>query len=140
MKKWFVFMIGACLSLVMTHADTYSYLTFRQADGTLVSVASSSLSMTFVDGKLVATNGSESLKMTVADLTSMFFSETNETTGIDETTITNADGEVQVFSLQGVSLGKFDTLESLKQKLPAGIYVVKTVKNANGKISKIVVK
>ncbi len=137
MKKWIVFMLGACLSGVTAHADTYPYLTFQQADGTLVSMATSSLVMTFVDGKLVVANGTESRKMTVSDLTGMFFSETNVTTGIHNITITDADGEVEAYSLQGASLGKFSTLKSLNESLPAGIYIVKA---ANGKTSKIVVR
>ena len=76
-------------------------------------------------------------KMTVSDLTGMFFSETNVTTGIHNITITDADGEVEAYSLQGASLGKFSTLKSLNESLPAGIYIVKA---ANGKTSKIVVK
>lgn len=137
MKKWFVFMIGACLSGVTAHADTYPYLTFRQADGTLVSMAASSLTMTFADGKLVATNGSESREMTLANLTSMFFTDTPAATGINGAAVTDADGEVEAYSLQGVSVGKFSTLKTLKESLPAGVYIVKA---ANGKNTKMVVK
>ena len=137
MKKWFVFIIVACLSGVTAYGDTYPYLTFQQTDGTLTSMTTSSLTMTFADGKLIATNGSESKDRTVANLTSMFFSETNATTGLNEVAVTDADGEVEAYSLQGVSVGKFSNLKSLKESLTVGVYIVKAT---NGKNSKIVVK
>lgn len=137
MKKWFVFIIVACLSGVTAYGDTYPYLTFQQTDGTLTSMTTSSLTMTFADGKLIATNGSESKEITVANLTSMFFSETNATTGLNEVAVTDADGEVEAYSLQGVSVGKFSNLKSLKESLTVGVYIVKAT---NGKNSKIVVK
>ena len=137
MKKWFVFIIVACLSGVTAYGDTYPYLTFQQTDGTLTSMTTSSLTMTFADGKLIATNGSESKEITVANLTSMFFSETNATTGLNKVAVTDADGEVEAYSLQGVSVGKFSNLKSLKESLTVGVYIVKAT---NGKNSKIVVK
>lgn len=129
-------MICACLSVVMAHAEDYAYLTFQQADGTLVSIPASSLTMTFADGKLVATYGAESRTLTVAELASMYFSKT-DATGIKNTVVTDADGEVEAFTLQGVSFGKFNNVESLKKKVPAGVYVVKA---SNGKTSKVDVK
>jgi hypothetical protein len=136
MKKRLMFIICACLSGLMAHAEDYPYLTFRQADGTLVSIPASSLAMTFVDGKLVATYGTESRTLTVAELESMYFSKT-DATGIKKTVATDANGQVEGFTLQGVSLGKFDNLQSLKKKVPAGVYIVKA---NNGKTSKVDVK
>lgn len=137
MKKWIVFMICACLSVVMAHADTYPYLTFLQTDGTSISVSASSLSITFSNGKLIATNGTESKELTITNLSSMYFSETEATTSIKEIAITNAGGKVKVYSLQGICIGTFDNIQSINEKLPMGIYIVKA---ANGKASKIAVK
>ena len=137
MKKWIVFMICACLSEVMAHADTYPYLTFLQTDGTSISVSASSLTITFSNGKLIATYGTESKELTITNLASMYFSETEATTSIKEIAITNADGKVKVYSLQGICIGMFDNIQSINEKLPIGLYIMKA---ANGKVSKIAVK
>ena len=135
MKKRFMFLIFACLSGVMAHADTYPYLSFQKADGTVVSMSVESLTMTFSDGKLVASNGSDIRTLMVAELSTMYFS-TTDATGIKEVPTSASDGEVEAFDLQGVSLGKFSNLQGMKEKVKAGVYVVK----ANGKTQKIAIK
>ncbi len=136
MKRIFTFLISACLSGMMAHADTYPYLTFQQADGTQVSVSTSSLTMVFTDGKLIASNGTVSQELTVADLASMYFS-TTDATGIKETVISDADGEVEAFTLQGISVGKYTSLQEVKEHVPMGIYILKT---SSGKTSKVAIK
>lgn len=133
MKKRFMFLFSAMLAVAAAHADTYPYLTFQKADGTKVAIGVESLTMTFADGKLVATNGSEVQELTVADLASMYFSSEN-TTGISD--IAAADGEVEVFSIHGVSYGKYGSLQTFKDKATPGVYVVK----GNGKTLKIAVR
>lgn len=120
-------MIGvSCLYGTLAHADNkYGYLTFQNSDGTTVSMPVGSLTMTFSDGKLIATNGTVTKELTLEDLGNMYFS-TDNVTGIKDVSITDADGEVEAFSMQGVSLGKFASLTSLKDKLPSGVYVVKS--------------
>ena len=135
MKKRFPFLIFACLSGVMAHADTYPYLSFQKADGTVVSMDAESLTMTFSDGKLVVSNGSDAQTFTVAELSAMYFSAA-DATAIKDVSITASDGAVEAFDLQGVSLGKYSDIRSLKEKVKAGVYVVK----ANGKTRKITIK
>ncbi len=137
MTKKLLFIIGTfCLCGAQAYADdSYSHLTFQNSDGTKVSMTASSLTMTFSDGKLIVTNGTDTKELTLADLGSMYFS-CDETTGIKEVSITDADGEVEAFSLQGVSYGKYASLRSLNGALPAGVYVVKS----NGKTQKITVR
>lgn len=74
MKKKFMFLFSATLAVVAAHAETYPYLTFQKMDGSTVSIGVESLTMTFSDGKLIATNGSESQELTASDLASMYFS------------------------------------------------------------------
>lgn len=135
MKKRFMFLFPAMLAVAAAHADTYPYLTFQTADGTTVSIKVESLMMTFSDGKLVVSNGTDSQELTVVDLSSMYFS-TSDATGIKEVAISDADGEVEAFSLQGVSYGKFSNLQAFKGKATPGVYVVKS----NGKTQKITVR
>ena len=134
MKKKFMFLISACLSVVMAHAVTYPYLTFQTSNGTTVSMATSSLIITFADGKLVATNGTQTKELSVADLSSMYFS-TSEATGIKDVVVTDDDGVVEAFSLQGVSFGKFDNLQALQTSVPTGVYIVKTTSGKTVKFS-----
>lgn len=135
MKKKFMFLFSAMLAVAAAHAETYPYLTFQKVDGSMVSIGVESLTMTFSDGKLIASNGSESQELTVSDLSSMYFSSEN-TTGIKDIAISDADGEVEVFSIHGVSYGKYCNLQAFTSKATAGVYVVK----GNGKTQKIAVK
>ncbi len=135
MKKELLFIIGTCMSGPVAHADSYPYLTFQKSDGTTVSMESASLVMTFSDGKLIASNGTDSQELTVADLSKMYFSESGAT-GIQDVDVSDADGEVEVFSLQGVSYGKFSTVQSFRNTAEPGVYIVKV----NGKSQKIMVR
>lgn len=136
MKKKFMFLICACLSGVVAHADTYPYLTFQTSDGATVSMATTALSITFSGGKLVATDGTLTKELTVAELSSMYFS-TSDVTGIKEVAITDGDGAVETFTLQGVSFGKFANLQSFQTSVAEGVYIVRT---ASGKTFKVTVK
>jgi len=135
MNKKLLLLIGTCLSGVTVCADTYSYLTFQKSDGSAVSVSVSSLTMTFADGKLVVSNGTDNQELAVADLTSMNFSKTG-TSAIKDVVISDADGEIEAFSLQGVSYGKFKSLQTFKSDAAAGVYVIK----GNGKTQKTAVR
>lgn len=135
MKKRFVFLLSAMLATAATKAETYPYLTFQSADGTMQSVEVESLTMTFSDGKLLVSNGTKSLELAVADLSSMFFS-TSDATGIETVSAAEADGNMAVFSLQGTSVGSFSSVQQLRTSVPAGVYIIKK----GGKTQKITVK
>ena len=61
-------------------AQTYDYLTFQTSDGALHSIKTSGLVITFSDGQMKATAGSENLSLSLTELTKMYFSDTN---GVD---------------------------------------------------------
>ena len=61
-------------------AYNYPYLTLKSADGTLKSVPLTSLVLTFSNGQLVATTNDGAQTFELADLNSMHFSKTDETT------------------------------------------------------------
>ena len=134
MKK-VMFLIVACLSLLAAHAESYPYLTFQKADGSLQSVGVEALEMTFQDGKLVYSNSTGTGTLKLADLAAMYFSST-DATAITSPTADSGDGKVEVFSLQGVSYGTFANLQAMKESVPTGMYIVKT----NGKTQKIAVR
>lgn len=134
MKK-VTLLIMACLPLLAAHAESYPYLTFRKADGTLQSVGVESLEMTFQNGKLTYTNSTGTGTLTLAELAAMYFSST-DATAITALTADSNDGKVEAFSMQGVSYGTFASLQAMKASVPTGMYIVKT----NGKTQKIAVR
>ena len=134
MKK-VMFLIVACLPLLAAHAESYPYLTFQKADGSLQSIGVEALEMTFQDGKLVYSNSTGTGTLKLADLAAMYFSST-DATAITSPTADSGDGKVEVFSLQGVSYGTFANLQAMKESVPTGTYIVKT----NGKTQKIAVR
>ncbi len=135
MKKRLMFLVSVLMTVTVACAETYPYLTFQKADGTVMSVGTEGLTMTFTGGKLVAINGTESLELTVDNLETMYFSS-REVSEIREATLSDADGEVEAFSLQGVSYGKFGNLQNFRNQVSAGVYVIKR----KGKTQKIMVR
>ena len=125
----------AILALTTAHADDYPYLTFETQDGTTQSVAVSGLTLTIADGNLVAANGTQTLTLALSDLTKMYFA--SEATSIDElTSKLPADGVAEVFTLAGVSLGQYDSLQAVRAALQQGVYIIKV----NGQTLKVMVK
>ena len=102
----------------------YNFLTFEMTDGAKVSVAISSLTLTINGNTLTA--GSQTF--TLSNLSKMYFSNTDETTGIEETTSTTLEEAAEIYDLQGHRIAK--------EQMTKGVYIVKT----KSKTQKIVVK
>ena len=117
MKKFIVLLL-MMMGTLGVHADSYTYLTFETTDGAKISVEASSLSITISGTTLTA--GSQ--KFTLSNLSKMYFSTSNETTGIDridngELTIENS--ATAIYDLQGRKVTK-DEMRS------GQVYIVKT--------------
>lgn len=107
--------------LTENDGDVYTYLTFEMIDGTKVSVATSSLTLTFSGNTL--TVGSQTF--TLSNLSKMYFSTSNEsTTGIEEMA-TLDDEDAEIYDLQGHQIQK--------EQMRKGVYIIKT-KNRTRKI------
>lgn len=120
-------LIALMLVATMTAtAGDYAYLTFQKSDGTLTSVPVSALTLTYSDATVTAANGSATTTFALADLTKMYFSETDESTTTAVESVQTADGPVEVYSLSGVFSGRFDSLSQARQQLRRGVYVVKS--------------
>ena len=104
------------------HAEDYTYLTFETTDGAKVSVSVSSLSITISGTTLTA--GDQSF--TLSNLSKMYFSSSNETTGIESFTIADWDGITEIYDLKGSKMSK--------DQMHKGVYVVKS-KNGTHKIT-----
>lgn len=135
MKKKLLTLSLACLPFVAANADTYPYLSFETQDGTTRSVSVESLAITFSDGKLLASNGTDSYEISVASLSRMYFS-TDNLTGISTVKSGETSGNMEVYSLSGVRIGTFASAEALRSGVSAGVYIVKS----NGKTLKVTVR
>ena len=123
MKKLFATILLVA-GTVLAWADNYPYLTFETTEGAKVSVSSSSLTLTISGTTLTA--GSRSF--TLSNLKKMYFSSTDETTGIQTPAIEDWNEAVDIYDLQGHKVAKNQTRK--------GAYIIKTKKGTY----KIVVK
>ena len=80
MKKIIILSMLMLLGVGVRAAD-YGYLVFTLSDGTTKSITSTGVNITFADGKLTATAGTETVAVELASLTKMEFSN-DGTTGI----------------------------------------------------------
>lgn len=115
MKK-IVLLFLAMMGLSVAHADnSYTYLTFETTDGARISVPASQLKMT-IRGNTLST-GEQTF--TLANLSKMYFTATDETTtGISTATTATIDEATEVYDLNGRRIDN--------RNLPKGVYIVKT--------------
>ena len=119
-KKLLLFML--LIGSMALHAEDYTYLTFETTDGAKVSVSVSSLSITISGTALTA--GDQSFAL--SNLSKMYFSSSNETTGIESFTIVDGDDITEIYDLKGSKVSK--------DQMHKGVYVVKS-KNGTHKIT-----
>ena len=113
-------MMAACINIM---ADDFTYLTVENSDGTTTSMTASGLTITFADGQLKASNGSETWTLPLSSLSKMYFSNTD---GISEAAQAIDDGEVTAYSTNGIVMGTFSSLDEARSQLKKGIYVIKS--------------
>jgi len=123
MKK-IVFILMALVGALNVQAEEYTYLTFETTDGAKISVDVSSLTLTISGNTMTA--GSQTF--TLSNLSKMYFSNTNETTAIEEITAATLDEEADIYDLQGHQV--------TKEQMRRGVYIVKT----KSKTYKMIVK
>lgn len=113
---------------LQTMAGDYDYLVIEKVDGTRYFIPSSGLVITFKDGKFYGTRKESKNTFTLSDLQRMYFSATS--TGIEShgETADQATG----YSLNGIKIGTFRHEKDIQNRLPKGIYIVKS----NGKTYK----
>lgn len=122
MKK-IIFTLLALTGAMTAQAYDYPYLTFMTGSGTLTSLSVSSLTITVSDGQLVVTNSGGSQTFTLSDLSKMYFSTEDVSTGISSPAVTD---EVEVLTVDGISLGRFAGVEQARTALKSGTYVIKS--------------
>lgn len=113
MKKFIVSLL-MMMGALAVHADNYTYLTFETTDGAKISVEASSLSITISGTTLTA--GSQ--QFTLSNLSKMYFSTSNETTGIKAISAQELSDATEIYDLNGRKVQK--------DQLRKGVYVIKT--------------
>lgn len=113
MKKFLLIMM-ALVGALNVQAEEYAYLTFETTDGEKASVAVSSLTLTISGNTLTA--GSQIF--TLSNLSKMYFSNSDETTAIEEITTATLDEAADIYDLQGHKV--------TKDQMKRGVYIVKT--------------
>ena len=119
MKKLFLFLMLMAGTLTAQAAD-YTYLTFETTDGAKVSVEASSLTVAISGTTLTA--GSQSFSL--SNLSKMYFSTSDETTGIKTLTASEWNEVADIYDLKGRKVSK-DQMRS------GQVYVVKTKNDAH---------
>lgn len=108
----------------------YASMEFKTLSGESRSIGLDNLRITFSNGQLIASNGTENASFNLSDLSSMEFS--NFASGM-ESAIADNDSETEVFAIEGVRLGKFASVAAAENALGKGIYIFRF---ANGKTLK----
>ena len=125
----FGWMVLVLAGMLPTRAEEYGYLTFELTDGAKASVSVESLTLTFEGATLKV--GQETFK--VSNLSKMYFSTTDETTGTpdaidDVKTDDGAWDDGEIYELNGRRV--------TRDQMRKGVYIVKTKERT----CKIVVK
>ena len=100
-----IFTLAVVLLLVLAgKAQTFSYLTFQQTDGTQRSLTANGLKITFSGGNLVATSAEGVTTLPLGVLSRMFFS--SQATGVVDPTMDHRrvivqDGQISVTAPAG---------------------------------------
>ena len=120
-KRVMMLMVLVSLAVCAT-AGTYNYLEFTSTLGTKTVFNVANLTLVVSGNNLQVTNDDGTVELTLVDLASMQFSPTNTGTALEN--ILNADAEIQVSTITGVSLGTYSSLVEACQSLSAGVYVI----------------
>ena len=114
MKKRLL-LLTSLVGVLTAHAVDYPYLTFELTDGTKASVSvSSDVTLSFSSSTL--TIGSQSFTLT--NLSQMYFSAADETTGISEVMTADLNEATDIYDLQGHKVSR--------DQMHRGIYIIKT--------------
>ena len=113
MKKALL-LFSLMMGTLATNANDYSYLTFETTDGAKVSVSASSLTITQSGTTLTA--GSQSFVL--SNLSKMYFSNSDLTTGIEKLTVSDWNEVTEIYDLKGQKV--------TKEQMRKGAYIVKS--------------
>ena len=123
MKRIILF-LTILVGTLTAQAEEYTYLTFETTDGAKTSVDISSLPVTINLDNSTLTIGDKTF--TLVDISKMYFSTRNETTGIQEVSVISLDEATDIYDMHGLKVKTW--------LMRRGIYVMKT-KQGSRKVS-----
>lgn len=126
----------ALLGTLAAQAADYQYLTIEKKDGTALSMTAVGLNITYANGKMTATNGTETATLALTELSRMFFSNTKDATAIATIEDLQPETAATVYDLSGRLVASEVMPSALSSQLRKGVYIVRQ----NTKTVKIQVK
>lgn len=130
--KRFVFLVLLALTWGKIVASDYPFLNIEQTNGTITTLESTGLTITFTDGKMIASQNGSSTTFSLIDLNKMYFGTTN---GVKLLELEN-EKSFTVYNISGIKIGEFENSSDINNKLNKGIYIVEK----GGKSYKLSVK
>lgn len=110
----------------------YNFMVFNYSNGEAVAIQADGLSITVEGNQLEITNSKgESLSIEASALASMQFTNTDPA-GIKD--ILSVGQEITVFNLEGICVGKFESIDHARNSLAQGIYIIKNLKGETVKL------
>lgn len=122
--KRIILLLTTLVGVLTAQAEDYTYLTFETSDGAKTSVDISSLPVTINLDNSTLTIGDKTFAL--PNLSKMYFSTQNETTGIQEVSVITLDEAINIYDMHGRKVNK--------EQMRRGIYVMKT-KQGTRKVS-----
>lgn len=130
--KRFVFLVLLALTWGKIVASDYPFLNIEQTNGAITTLESTGLTITFTDGKMVASQNGSSTTFSLTDLNKMFFGTTNGVKLLES----ENEKSFTVYNISGIKIGEFENTSDINNKLNKGIYIVEK----GGKSYKLSVK
>lgn len=124
MKKVIFSLISVLFFAAFLHAESQLHLVFETTNGAKIPFNAKNLTMNVNGADLDVTNDETSAKLTLSELTKMYFS--TDISAINSPEITPKSESVEIFSLSGISLGKNISIEEAKKNLSTGVYLFKS--------------
>lgn len=100
----------------------YPWLTFTFADGSQTSVAADGLHLSYNGGELNLRSDTVAQSFPVASLKSMRFAASSA--GVVDIT-GDSDTAVELFTMQGLKVGTFASLDNARDRIAPGVYLAK---------------
>lgn len=121
--KHFLCALALALASAVASASSLPALRFELNDGSVVTLPSEGLLLTFDSNFMRASHSEGTLDIDLNRLTKFYFYgdfSAISSVGADE------PERVKIFSVTGIFCGEYDSLESARAALPAGLYVART--------------
>lgn len=131
MKKLLLTVCAALASFIIMASET-DLMIFEMHDGSKQSIFSTNLTMTFADGLLNATDGTQSLSIPLNTVRAFYFGSQS---GVGSVSIPENQA-IEAYSVAGVHQGTFKSLQDAKAALPTGLFILK----AGHETNKVVVR